>query len=83
MEKKIIKLLSSIRGRGTGIEVGKNLLLYLYFRHVIYDNAILKKIIGEDLVDILESVQCLLLEIEDGKDMVIELIKKHEVFRDK
>lgn len=78
MEEKIIKLLKLIRSRKVGIEHGTNLLIYNYFTHITYNNALARRIISEELIDILESVQCYLLEIEDGKGMIKEIIERYE-----
>lgn len=74
MDKEIRVIVNHIRRRDIGIEVGKNWILSEYKFH-----GTLKKKVTDEVVDILESVQCYLLGINVGAELISEVIEKYKI----
>ena len=73
MDKEISEIIIGVREREIGIEVCKNILLY-----EVNIPTFLKDKVTEELIDILESVQCYLLEISVASQLIREILEKYE-----
>jgi hypothetical protein len=73
MTKEFIHIIEDVKNREIGIEVAKNLIL---FDISIKPNLI--KPAQEEIVDILESLQCMLLEVNVVDNLIKEVIRKYE-----
>jgi hypothetical protein len=77
LSEDVQTIVEGILEREIGVEVGSNFLTNIYFSNM--DNK--KRLrLKEEFINILESVQILLLDVDSAKKLIEETARKYEVY---